>query len=349
MWIFSLLIFILILGIIILVHEFGHFICAKKSGVYIYEFSIGMGPVIFSKKGKDGIKYNIRAFPIGGFVQMAGEVYEDDKKIKKEQFMCNRPWYQRLAILVAGVFNNFVLALVLLFLMALIWGPTNSVPKILNVQENSAAHKAGMKKGDTIISINGHEFSSWDVGQIYLYYKNPSNEYLFEVLTEDGSKKILNIKPAIEKDDEGQERKVFGLQIDNSSPKGVFESLKFAFRKFKDVIHSMIITVWGLISGQLSVANLSGPVGIYKVVDQSVKYGIQQLIYITAFLSINVGFINILPFPAFDGGHVFFMILEKIKGKPLNAKFENACNMVGFALLMLLMVFITIHDIINLF
>jgi len=117
MWIVSLLIFIFILGIIILVHEFGHFICAKKSGVYIYEFSIGMGPVVFSHKGKDGIYYNVRAFPIGGFVQMAGEVYEDDKKIKKEQFMCNRPWYQRLAILVAGVFNNFVLALVLLFVI----------------------------------------------------------------------------------------------------------------------------------------------------------------------------------------------------------------------------------------
>ncbi len=349
MWIVSLLIFIIILGIIILVHEFGHFICAKKSGVYIYEFSIGMGPVIYSKKGKDGILYNIRALPIGGFVQMAGEVYEDDKKIKKHQFMCNRPWYQRLAILVAGVFNNFVLALILLFIMALIWGPTNSTPKILKVQENSAAEKAGMKEGDTIIGINGHQFSSWDVGQIYLYYKNPSNEYIFEVIGEDNVKRTLHLSPAIEKTEEGEERKVFGLQIDNNNPKGIWESLKFTFRKFKDVIHSMIITVWGLISGQVSVSNLSGPVGIYKVVDQSVQYGIQQLIYITAFLSINVGFINILPFPAFDGGHVFFMILEKIKGKPLNAKFENVCNMIGFALLMLLMVFITIQDIIHLF
>ena len=131
-----------------------------------------MGPVVYSHKGRDGINYNIRAFPIGGFVQMAGEVYEDDKKIKKEQFMCNRPWYQRLAILVAGVFNNFVLALVLLFVMALIWGPTSSTPKILAVQEDSAASVAGMKSGDTITAINGHKFSSWDVGQIYLYYKN---------------------------------------------------------------------------------------------------------------------------------------------------------------------------------
>lgn len=349
MWIISLLIFILILGIIILVHEFGHFICAKKSGVYIYEFSIGMGPVIYSRKGRDGISYNVRAFPIGGFVQMAGEVYEDDKKIKKEQFMCNRPWYQRLLILIAGVFNNFVLALVLLFIMALIWGPTSSVPKVLNVQENSAASVAGMKSGDIITSINGHAFSSWDVGQIYLYYKNSDNLYTFDVKREDGSIDTLKLTPKIETDEDGNERKVFGIQIDNRRPSGILESIKFTFQKFKDIIHSMIITVWGLISGQVSISNLSGPVGIYKVVDQSVQYGLQQLIYITAFLSINVGFINILPFPAFDGGHVFFMILEKIKGKPLNAKFESICNGIGFALLMLLMLFITIQDIFRLF
>jgi len=349
MWIISLLIFILILGIIILVHEFGHFICAKKSGVYIYEFSIGMGPVIYSRKGRDGISYNVRAFPIGGFVQMAGEVYEDDKKIKKEQFMCNRPWYQRLLILIAGVFNNFVLALVLLFIMALIWGPTSSVPKVLNVQENSAASVAGMKSGDIITSINGHAFSSWDVGQIYLYYKNTDNLYTFDVKREDGSIDTLKLTPKIETDEDGNERKVFGIQIDNRRPSGILESIKFTFQKFKDIIHSMIITVWGLISGQVSISNLSGPVGIYKVVDQSVQYGLQQLIYITAFLSINVGFINILPFPAFDGGHVFFMILEKIKGKPLNAKFESICNGIGFALLMLLMLFITIQDIFRLF
>ena len=120
MWLISLLVCIFILGIIILVHEFGHFITAKKSGVYIYEFSIGMGPIIYTHKGKDGIDYNIRAFPIGGFVQMAGEVGEDDEKIKKEQFMCNRPRYQRLMILCAGVFNNFVLAILLLFLLAVI-------------------------------------------------------------------------------------------------------------------------------------------------------------------------------------------------------------------------------------
>ena len=349
MWIFSLIVFILVLGLIVLVHEFGHFICAKKSGVHIYEFSIGMGPLIFSHKGKDGINYNIRALPIGGFVQMAGEVYEDDGEIPKEKFMCNRPWYKILAILVSGVFNNFVLAIVLLFILAVIWGPTSSTPKVLNVQEDSAASTSGMQSGDIINAINGHKFTSWDVGQIYLYYKNNDNVYTFDVTHENGQKETLTLVPKITKDEKGNETKTFGIQIDNRRDKNFIECVKFTFQKFIDIMKSMAITVWGLLSGQVSASNLSGPVGIYKVVDQSVKYGIQQLIYITAFLSINVGFINILPFPAFDGGHVFFMILEKLKGSKLNAKFENTCNMIGFALLMLLMLYITVQDIIKFF
>lgn len=349
MWLISLLVCIFILGIIILVHEFGHFITAKKSGVYIYEFSIGMGPIIYTHKGKDGIDYNIRAFPIGGFVQMAGEVGEDDEKIKKEQFMCNRPWYQRLMILCAGVFNNFVLAILLLFLLAVIWGPTSSTPKVLSVVEGSAAENSGIKAGDIITSINGHEFTSWDVGQIYLYYKNPDNVYTFGIKHSDGQTETLEITPEVTEDENGNETKIFGIQIDNSREKNIWESIQYAFEKFWDVIHSMAITIWGLISGQLSIQSLSGPVGIYKVIDTSIQYGIQQLIYITAFLSINVGFINILPFPAFDGGHVLFMIIEKIKGSPVNPNVENIINLIGFGLLMLLMIYITIKDIIVFF
>ena len=349
MWIVSLIVFIFILGIIILVHEFGHFITAKKSGVFIYEFSIGMGPVIYSHKGKDGINYNIRALPIGGFVQMAGEVGEDDDSVKKEQFMCNRPKWQRLIILCAGVFNNFVLAIVLLFLMACIWGPTSSTPKVLNVLENSAASKAGILNGDIITSINGHKFTSWDVGQIYLYYKNTDNIYSFGLKHQDGTTETVEVSPLITKDEDGKETKTFGIQIDNYREKNLWENICYAFEKFVDVIHSMAITVWGLISGQLSVQSLSGPVGIYKVIDTSIQYGLQQLIYITAFLSINVGFINILPFPAFDGGHVLFLLIEKIKGSPVNANVENVINLIGFSLLMLLMIYITIKDIIVFF
>ena len=155
--------------------------------------------------------------------------------------------------------------------------------------------------------------------------------------------------PETVKNDNGEEQKVFGIQMNVISEHGFLASIKYAFAKFGSVVHSMAITLGGLFTGQLSLNNLSGPVGIYKVIDTSLQQGIAQLLYVTAFLCINVGFINILPFPAFDGGHIFFMIVEKIKGSPINVKFENACNLVGFALLMLLMIYITIKDIIHLF
>lgn len=349
MWIFSLIVYILVLGVIILVHEFGHFIIAKKSGVFIYEFSIGMGPVIYSHKGRDGVNYNIRALPLGGFVQMAGEVYEDDNKIAKEKFLCNRPWYQRLAILGAGVFNNFVLAIVILFSISLFIGGNVVTNKILNVMPDSAAYKSGLKDGDVINSINGHKVSNWDVGQIYLFYETNDNVYNFNVTHIDNTIEDIKVMPLKEKDEEGNERNVFGIQMMTNEERGFVGSIKYAFTKFCNLICSMAITIAGLFTGNLALNNLSGPVGIYKVVDSSISSGIMDVLYITAFLSINVGFINILPFPAFDGGHIMFMIIEKIKGSKVNAKFENTCNLIGFALLMLLMIYITIHDIMMLF
>ena len=349
MWFVSLLILIFILGIIILVHEFGHFIWAKKFGVHIYEFSIGMGPIIHTHKGKDNIDYNIRAFPIGGFVSMAGEVYEDDNsKIKKEDYMCNKAWWKRLIILVAGVVNNFILAIVLLFISALIWGGNTLKPVVKNAMAGYPMAEAGVKSGDTITAINGYKVSSWDVAQIVLAMKNKNEYYTFDIKHEDGSKETLKVVPKVVEED-GTKRGVFGIEIENNTLTGFGGAIKYAFLKFESVVHSMWLTVTGLITGKISTSALSGPVGMYKVIDESVSYGINYMIYIMAFLSINVGFINILPFPAFDGGRVFFVLVEKIKGSPVNAKFENTCHLVGFALLLLLMLYITIQDIIRLF
>lgn len=351
MWILSVLILIFILGIIILIHELGHFFWAKKFGVHIYEFSIGMGPVIHTHKGKDGINYNIRAFPIGGFVSMAGEVYEDDdsKKIKKEKFMCNKPWWQRLIILVAGVVNNFLLAILFLFLSCLIWGGNTGEAYIDKVVDNYPAANSGMLSGDKIISVNGHKTNTWDEAQIILVMKNKNDYYTFEVLHEDGKKEEVKVTPIKEKDEDGNERNVFGIQVTSPELKGLFGSIKYAFIKFGTIIKTMWMTVSGLITGKISTSALSGPVGMYTIVDQGRSLGLNYMIYLTAFLSINVGFINILPFPAFDGGRVLFILIEKIKGSPVNSKIENICHTIGFFLLLLLMVYITIQDIIRLF
>ena len=351
MWFVSLLVLIFILGLIILVHEFGHFIWAKIFKVHIYEFSIGMGPIIFTHKGKkDKIDYNIRAIPIGGFVSMAGEVYEDDEKINKKSFMCNKPWYQRVIILVAGVVNNFLLALLFLFISSIIWGGTINLPEVREVVEGSPMAEAGIENGDKILEINGRKVSNWDKAQILLIMESEDNIYEFRVEHESGEVENIKVEPEVTVDEEtGVETKTFGVYIKQETMTGLWESIKYAFQKFGSIVESMALTIEGLFTGKISLQALSGPVGMYEVIDQSIGYGISYMMYIIAFLSINVGFINILPFPAFDGGHVLFLIVEKIKGSPVNAKFESICHLIGFALLFLLMIYITIQDVIRFF
>lgn len=350
MWILNLVLFFFILSLIILVHESGHFLWAKKCGVHIYEFSIGMGPVVYSHLGRDKIKYNLRALPIGGFVQMAGEVYEDDQKIAKKKFMCNKPWHQRLLIIIAGVLNNFIMAGILLFLSALIWGAPNTTSRVTKVLKDYPAYKAGLRNQDTILKINGHHAKTWDVAQIWLIVGGQTKPTKFQVKRVDGTIVNLKIKPKLELDSQTKEKKYFyGFSIDNKVQRGFGVSLRYAVIKFNSILYSMIVTIGSLITGTLSVNALSGPVGIYQVVGQSAKFGLASVIYLIAFLSINVGFINILPFPAFDGGRIFFMLIEKIKGSPVDANLENICHTIGFGLLILLMVFVSIKDIIRLF
>lgn len=349
MWVLTLLVFILMLGIIVFVHELGHFLWAKKFGVFIYEFSIGMGPVIYTKKGKDGINYNIRAFPIGGFVSMAGEVYEDDDAVDKSKCLCNKPVWQRIIVMAAGVTNNFILAIVTIFLMGVIWSSNSLTPKIDAVVEGYPMAEAGIVKGDVIVSINNHKVNYWDEAQILLYYKNESGTYDFRIKHTDDTVEDYKITPTKETNEDGTERPVFGMSISLEETHGLWNKIKYPFEKFASIVSSMLLTLAGLFTGKISINAMSGPVGIYNVVGESVSYGLMNVVYLLAYLSINVGVINILPFPAFDGGRIFFLLIEKIKGSPVNQKFENTCHTIGFALLMLLIIYITIHDIINLF
>lgn len=350
MWFLTLVLFVFILGIIVLVHELGHFLWAKKFGVHIYEFSIGMGPIIYSKKGKkDGIEYNVRALPIGGFVSMAGEVYEDDKKIPKDKCLCNKPIWQRVIVMAAGVINNFLLAIVLLFVMALVWGSNSLAPKVDSVADGYPMAEAGIVKGDVIRAINNNKVSSWDEAQILLYYKNNKDYYEFTIEHEDGSVENYKITPKIEKTEDGEETRIFGVNINQEKTYGLWNKIKYAFEKFFATVSSMWLTIKGLVTGKISLNALSGPVGIYNVVGESMSHGVYYVVYLIAYLSINVGVINILPFPAFDGGRILFLLIEKIKGSPVNQKFENWCHTIGFVLLMILILYITIKDVINLF
>ena len=349
--IINILILILMLGILVFVHEFGHFIVAKKNGVYVEEFAIGMGPQIFKwKRKKDPTIYSIRLFPIGGFCAMAGEVIEEkDKKIPKNQFMCNKKPYQRFLILVAGVTMNFILAIVLFFIQGLIWGSSNQLSYVGLVTENSAIERSGIEKGDKILSINNLKTNTWDKIQIALALKHDGDSYNFVVEKTDGTVKKYDVTPDTELDEEGNERMVFGFGAEQIRKRGIISSIKYAFIKFYSIMSSMAIIIIKLFTGSLGLKSLSGPVGMYTVVGESAKLGIQNLLYLTGYLSVNLGFINILPFPAFDGGRVLFLIIEKIKGSPVKPEVENWIHTIGFILLIILMLVITYQDILRLF
>lgn len=347
----TLILLILILGILIFVHEFGHFIVAKKTGVHVEEFALGMGPKIFKFKRKnDPTLYSLRIFPIGGFCAMAGEVLEEkDKKLKKDEYMCNKKPYQKILILIAGVTMNFITALVLLFLQGIIWGSNEQLSYVGVVTENSVMASAGVEVGDRIVSINGVNTNTWDKIQVAIMLKNENDYYEFVIKKEDGSTKKIEVTPEKVKNEDGTETYVFGFGAKQESNKGFVSSIKYAFVKFYSIMSSMGLIIIKLITGGLGLNSLSGPVGMYTVVGESAKLGIQNLLYLTAYLSVNLGFINILPFPAFDGGRVLFVIIEKIKGSPINPKVENIFHTIGFILLMLLMIVITYQDILRLF
>ncbi len=349
--ILNILLFIFILGILVFVHEFGHFMTAKRSGVYIYEFSIGMGPEVKSFKGKDGVKYSIRALPLGGYVQMAGEIYEDDdtKIIPKDKFMCNRPWYQRLVILVAGVFNNFLLAIVLLIVIGAIWGSPSLKPVVGTVMEGYPAEKAGLKAGDTILAINGAKVGTWDKAQLLLLLKDKDGIYEIKVEHKNGKAETLKIKPKIIKDKDGNESKVFGIQTKAIVKRGLLPAIKYGFNKFCSTVEQMWLTLESLFTGGLSVKALSGPVGIYTVVGASRKSGIESVLFLIAYLSMNLGLMNILPIPALDGGHVLFLVIEMITGKKINSRIESKITTIFFMLLIALMIYVSINDVIRIF
>lgn len=373
--VWNIVVLLLILTLLIFVHEFGHFITGKLCGVHIYEFALGMGPKILGFKRKnDPTEYTLRALPIGGYCQLAGEEGEDDESLPKEKFMCNKSKLQRVIILVAGVTMNFITAIILLFVIGLIWGSTEQRSFIGGVEENSPAYRAGIKSGDKVVGCNGYKIDTWDRLSVVTTMKNKNDYIEYVIRHENGveetyklvpdeyvtyeDKNILiteeNTKEKILKDNNWNEKDVtIGKKIGISAPteklKGFIPSIKYAFRKFSNIVVMMLMIISSLITGRIGLDALSGPVGMYTVVGTVAKFGLANIIYLAAYLSVNLGVINILPFPAFDGGRVLFVGIEAITRKKVNPKVEAAFHSIGFILLMLLMIVITCQDILRLF
>lgn len=346
MWVINILIFIFILGIIIFVHELGHFIFAKRAGVHVYAFSIGMGPTIRKFKRKnDETEYFIKALPIGGYVSIAGEEIEDDKKIPKSKKIQSKTFFERFTIMIAGASFNFILSILVLFLIAIIYGAKDPSPYVGKLLEGYNAYNSELKEGDKILEVGKYKTNSIDDLYMVLieteYVKDGVN---FKVEDSKGELKNVFIIPTKNLESE-EESYVFGFEIIQKDKKGFIDVITYPFIEFKNTIVSMFKVINRLIVGKLGVDNLAGPVGIYSVVEASVDSGFESVLTLVAFLGINVGFINLIPFPAFDGGRVLFLIIEKVRRKSIPIKIENTVNMIGFSLLMILMAIITFSDI----
>lgn len=347
--IITLLILFVMLSLIIGIHEFGHFITAKKSGVYVDEFSLGMGPILFKYKPKKSeTTYSLRAFPIGGFVSMAEKSNPDNKEIKENRVLENKSFIQRFIVLFAGIFMNCILAIVLFFISGLLYGRPVSEPIVGEVIEGKPAQIAGMEKGDRILKVNGKSIKNWDDFIFEAAAKKTNGKYTITVQKTSGNITDYVVEPEITKV-EGQEVKVYGIQsIGTTYKKGFVNALKYGVEGFYNNAVTIFKILGSLFTGNVSLKSLSGPVGIYSVVDTVKSQGLEMILYLTAYLSINVAIVNLFPIPVFDGGRILLLIIEKIIRKKTSDKLEAIINYVGFGLMIILMLYVTFNDIIKL-
>ncbi|MBR2712922.1 MAG: RIP metalloprotease RseP [Bacilli bacterium] len=347
----TLILFLLILGLIVFIHEFGHFIFAKKAGIHVYEFSLGFGPKLFSFHRKnDETEYMIKLIPLGGYVALAGETIDDEDtkeedKVPESKKLYNKSFLRQFSVMVAGVFNNFLLGIFLLFIIGLIYGSTFTSNKLDKLDQTLPLYQAGARDGDRVVKIDGKSIRDFEDIQTRIAIAGEGSTLKVTVENEEGKQNTYKIKPKYDKEDKAY---YYGISIKVEQETGVLAAVKYAFTKFISIYKSLIIIIISLFTGKLGLNSLSGPVGIYGVVDVA-KSSMYSLLYLTAYLSINVGFMNILPFPAFDGGRAFLLIIEKITKKKVPLKVETIINNIGFILLMGLMIFITIKDVLKLF
>ena len=338
--VFYALMMVLVFGVLIFIHEFGHFITARRFGVTIKEFAIGMGPTLFSWKSKKyDTKYALRLFPIGGFVSMVGEDEESDD----ENAFCNKKVWKRMIIVVAGAVMNLILGFILVMTIVLLQGPIGST--IVAKFNDDAISNQYLQVGDEVVKVGATKVHS-------------GNELLYEIMNKGYEPIDLTVKRNGEKivvedvvfKTVEQEGVLFGnvdfavLQEERNFPNLMKQTFFRSVSSVKMVYDSLL----GLVSGRFGVDAVSGPIGVAEVVGTAAKKGYLNFIYIVAILTINLGVVNLLPFPALDGGRFVFLIIEGIRRKPLNRNVEAYVNFVGIVILLAFMIFISFKDVIKL-
>ncbi len=346
--------FVFVLGVLVLIHELGHFLVAKKAGIFVEKFSIGFPPYIFKKKYGE-TEYCIGAIPLGGFVKMAGENPEEESTGADNEFM-SKSVGTRAAVLFAGPFANYVLAVVIFIGLFYFTGkPIFEEDRIVVgvVDDTKPAFDAGLQTGDEIIGINGNVVQNFDSLRFQIY-KIVNEELTLTWVhgTDTITKGITTTIAEAPNADGGVDTiGVIGFAPNPSSYEymGFTKAVSEGFGKANEFVMLTFKTVKSLVTADVSVKELGGPVFIAKQSGQVAKEGIVPLLFFMALLSVNLGVLNILPIPVLDGGHLVFLAIEKIKGSPVSIKGRMYAQQAGALLLLGLILMVTYNDILRVF
>ncbi len=338
------------LSLLILVHELWLFFVAKLFGVRVDEFGFGYPPRLFAKKYGE-TEYSINALPFGGFVKIYGE---DVSKVDKsdpayKRSFASQPAWKRSAIILAGVFMNVVLAFVLLSLIFMLGAPKHM--GIASVTENSPAEEAGLQAGDIVLNaeVDGETLSDPILTEefINLVEENKGSEFVLTI--QRGDETFEKTVLARENPPAGEGNIGVLLADMGIEKKGFFGAIWQGAKSTGQLLERIAVGFWNIITGIFTnpeiVKNIAGPVGIFVITKQAGSVGLVYLIQLVAVISLNLVIINLLPFPALDGGRFLFILIERIKGSPISNKFQMAANAFGFLLLIALMIVVTIKDI----
>jgi len=340
--------FIFVLGVLVLVHEVGHFIAAKMTGVRVEVFSIGFGKKLWSFKKAD-TEYRISLIPLGGYVKPAGENPEEKRDGAPWEFL-SKPVGIRAAIVAAGPVFNYLVAFIIFAFVFFIGVPTLTT-KVGALEDGYPAQKAGIQKGDRIISVNGEKIKFWEELSASIQDKTDNKPVVLELQRKD---KIFSLKiiPKVE-----NIKNIFGddvkIALIGVAPSEETTIVKYGFLKSISAGANRVVlltkmtyfALYKMAIGQMSVRDsLSGPIRIYKITGEAAKLGFVYLLQIMATLSISLGIINLFPIPVLDGGHLLFLLCEKIKGKPVSLKVQEIATRIGFSMLIVLMVFVFYND-----
>ncbi|MBF0195846.1 MAG: RIP metalloprotease RseP [Magnetococcales bacterium] len=347
---------LVVLGVLIFVHELGHFLVARYFGVRVLVFSLGFGPRIGGWSDKTGTEYQLSVIPLGGYVKMLGEANDDDTPIAKEDlkysFATQNVW-QRFAIVFAGPAFNFMFALVALTIAFMV-GVGETLPTVGTVTPEMPAGQAGMKAGDKITYIGDEQIDSWD--KLSKTIKASDGSPMMFTIERDGGAIQLTITPRIK-----EVPNIFGEMVKfpligiapsnerrmvNHSP---IQAIQMGAVQTWRMIELTGTSIWKLITRVVSPDQIGGPLMIAEMAGKTAAQGTSNLLFFMALISINLGILNLLPIPILDGGHLFFFLIEAIKGSPVSETIQIIASKVGMALLLLLMVWALKNDLMRIF